>query len=119
MIVKLVPQNFELVSGDDKNLNFTTLDQNDVVVDLTGAIIVWALSQTASSKTPLLRFTSPKHVTITDAVKGKFSVKILAWHSRRLRAGDYCHQARVQSSSGLRTTVAFGTVKVLDNIIDR
>ena len=118
MIVKLVPQDFEVVSGNDKDLNFSTLDQNDVAVDLTGAIIIWALSRAASNKSRLITYTSPVQVTITDAANGKFTVSILDTDTETLKAGDYYHEVRVQSSGGLKTTVAIGTVKILDNIID-
>ena len=117
-VVKLVPQDFELVSGNDKNLNFSVLDQDDVVVDLTGATIAWSMSRTNKSKSELITLLSPADITITDPVNGKFTVTIKDTDSEALQGGDYYHEARVTSTAGLKTTVAYGTVELLDNIID-
>ena len=48
--IKLVPQDFELVSGNDKTLRFTLTDENGDPVNLTGATIIWAFAKTATSK---------------------------------------------------------------------
>lgn len=117
MIVRLKPQDFELVSGNDKTLNFTVLDQTDAIVDLTGATIAWSLSKTAKSKTRIIEYVSPTNVVITDATAGKFSVSILDSDTEALKGGFYYHEARVTSAAGLKTTVAIGKVEVLDNII--
>ena len=118
MIVRLKPQDFELVSGNDKTLSFKTLDQDDVVVDLTGATIIWAMSNMAKNKKRIITYTSPVQVTITDAVNGLFTVDILDTDTEALPAADYYHEARSTSAAGLKTTLAYGTVKLLSNIID-
>jgi len=117
-VLKLVPQDFELVSGNDKNLNFTVLDQDDIAVDLSGATIAWSMSNSAKNKTPLVNLLSPADITITDAPNGKFTVAIKDTDTESFTGGDYYHEARVTSSGGSKTTVAYGTVHLLDNIID-
>ena len=118
MIIKLEPQDFELVSGNDKKLKFTTLDENDAIVDLTGSTIIWALANSAKAKKTIIIYTSPTNVTITDDVGGLFEVDIQAADTEDLKGGDYYHEARVTAAAGDKTTVAIGTVKLLDNIID-
>lgn len=118
MIIKLLPQDFELVSGNDKDLLFTTLDENDNVVDLTGATIVWALSRAAKNKSRLVTYTSPTNLTITDAAAGLFTVKLQSADTEGLKADDYYHEVRLTSAAGRKTTLAIGTVKILDNVIN-
>lgn len=118
MIVRLVPQDFELVSGNDKTLNFSLLDQDDEIVDITGATIIWSLAKTAKSKTRIITYTSPTNVTIDDAAGGLFSVDIQAADTEPLQAGEYYHEARITSSGGKKFTAAYGTVELLSNIID-
>lgn len=118
MTFKLIPQDFELVSGNDKNLNFTLLDQDDAVVDITGATIAWSLSRSNKNKTPLVDLLSPADITITNATGGKFQVKIKDTDTEGFKGGEYYHEARITSAAGLKTTVAIGTVSLLDNIID-
>lgn len=117
-VFRLEPQDFQLVSGNDKTLNFTVLDQDDLVVDLTGSTIVWALADSEKSKTRLITYTSPVNVTLTDPTNGKFSVSIQSADSEPLPPKNYYHEARVTSAGGDQTTVAFGTAEVLRNIID-
>ncbi len=118
MITKLTPQDFELVSGNDKNLNFTLTDQDDVAVDLTGATIVWAMAHAAKNKSRLITYTSPTNLIITDAATGKFQVQVQDTDTENLKARDYYHEARVVSAAGQKRTVAIGTVTLLDNVID-
>ncbi len=118
MKFKLVPQDFELVSGNDKNLNFTVLNQDDNVVDLTGATIAWSMSRSATNKTPLINYVSPTNITITDATNGLFSVDIQRADTEALKGGEYYHECRVQSAAGNKITVAYGVVTLRDNVID-
>ena len=118
MIRKLTPQNFELVSGNDKDVRFTTLDQDDIAVDITGATIIWALARSAKNKSALFTYTSPTNIAITNGLAGKFTVSIQDTDTLTLKAGKYYHEARVTSAAGKKITVAYGEVDMLDNVID-
>ena len=118
MTTKLVPQDFELVSGNDKTLKFTTTDEDGAAVNLTGATIIWAFAKSETAKTPLFDYTSPANVTITNAVGGLFEVEIQSADTESLKGGEYYHEARVESSTGNKITVAYGVVTLLDNVID-
>lgn len=116
---KLIPQDFELVSGNDKTLKFNTKDQDGKVVDLSGATIIWAMANSAQAKKKIIEYTSPVQVSITaPATDGLFEVDILDTDTEALKGGDYYHEAKVTSAGGLKTTVAIGTVLLRDNIID-
>lgn len=117
-VKKLTPQNFQLVSGNDKTLNFTTTDQDGKVVDLTSATLIWAFSRKASNKARLVTYTSPTNVTITDATAGLFSVSIQAADTEGLPGADYYHEVRMANAAGLKFTLVIGIMTLLDNIID-
>ena len=118
MQINLTPQDFELVSGNDKDLNFTHKDQDGNIVDLTGATISWALSDNEKSKSRIIFYTNPTNITITDATAGKYRVSILSADTEPLTAKDYYHEVRITSSGGKIHTAVIGTVTVRRNIID-
>ena len=114
--VRLTPQNFEVVSGNDKQLNVTVIDQDGVAVDITGATIVWGVSLTDESKSRIFFYTSPANITITSATAGKFRINILDTDTEPLVPQDYFHEARMVDTAGLKTTVMRGTMTVEGNI---
>lgn len=118
--VKLTPQDFEVVSGNDKEITVPVLDQDDLPIDIAGSVIVWAYSRSASNKTRIQTYTSPTNITIilpqTGSNKGKFRIDLQKADTEPL-AGDYYHEARMVAG-GKTTTVMYGTMTVLSNIID-
>ncbi len=122
---KLIPQNFEIVSGNDKTINVTVLNENAVAVGITGATIVWAVAIDAKSKSRIFFYTSPANITIilpqTGLNKGKFRIDVQDTDTEPLSIGrirtDYHHEARMVSASGVKTTVMTGTMTVLGNVI--
>lgn len=119
-VKKLTPQNFEIVSGNDKQLNVTVLDENGSAVDLSGATIVWAVAINEKSKSRIFEYTSPTNITITDATVGKFRIDVQASDTEPLSIGrietSYYHEARMLVG-GKKTTVMIGTITVLGNVI--
>ncbi len=116
--VRLIPQDFELYSGNHKTLHCTVLDEDGVAVALTGATIVWALSNHENSKSRLITYTSPTNVTIIAPLLGTFDVSIQGPATEGFKAGDYYHEARVTSAGASVTTIIFGTVDLKHNVID-
>ncbi len=118
--VKLTPQDFEVVSGNDKELNVLVLDQDDLPIDLTGSTIVWAYSRKRSNKFRIQTYTSPTNITIilpqTGTNKGKLRIDMQAVDTEPL-IDDYYHEARMVAA-GKTTTIMYGTMTVLGNIID-
>lgn len=118
---KLIPQNFDIVSGNDKELNVTVLDEKGIAVDLTGSTIVWAVAINEKSKSRIFQYTSPTNITVTDAIAGKFRIDVQDTDTEALSIAriktDYYHEARVTSAAGKKTTVLIGTMTVLGNVI--
>jgi len=116
----LIPQNFEIVSGNDKQLNVTVLDENGAPVDITGATIVWSVAINEKSKTRVFFYTTPTNITITFATGGKFRIDIQDTDTEPLSIGlittDYYHETRLTSSAGVKSTVMIGTMTVLGNV---
>lgn len=119
-VVKLTPQNFEIVSGNDKQLNVTVLDEDGVAVDITGATIVWAVAINEKSKSTIFQYTSPTNITITAATAGKFRIDVQDTDTEPLSIGrintNYYHEARMLAG-GEKSTVMIGTMTVLGNVI--
>ena len=115
---KLVRKNFELVSGNDKDLDFVHKDENGNIIDLTGATISWALAEHSKSKSRTIFYTSPTNVTITSTVKGEYTVSILAADTEPLVPRDYYHEVRITSLAAKVHTAVIGIVTVLRNVID-
>ena len=125
-VTELTPQNFEIVSGNDKRLNVTVLDEDNVPVDITGAVIVWAVSVSNLNKNRIFTYTSPTNITIilpqTGPDIGKFRIDVQDGDTEPLSPGkpkrDYYHEARMVSAAGQKSTVMIGTMTVLRNTID-
>ncbi len=117
MQYKLIPQNFELVSGNDKVLRFTTKDEDGAIVDLTGSTIIWALAASDKAKKRIIEYTSPVQVTLTDPTAGLFEVAILSADTEPLKERDYYHEARMTNALGRKITLAYGTVSLRSNVI--
>ncbi len=118
--VKLTPQDFEVVSGNDKELNVTVLNEIGEPIDLTGSVIVWAYSRKATNKTRIQTYTSPSNITIilpqTGSNIGKLRIDVQAVDTEPL-VDKYYHEARM-FAGGKKTTIMYGTMNVLANIID-
>lgn len=104
-IVRLIPQDFQLVAGDDKLLQVTVLDENDAVVDLSGATISWAMSKRADSKVPLVSKATGSGVVAAAPTTGVFVVTVLAADTVGLASGKYHHEAQVVSADTTKATV--------------
>ncbi len=111
----LIPSNFEMFSGNTKVLKVAVLDQDDVVVDLTGASADYAFSERPG--TPAL-FTKSvgSGIVITDDVNGLLEVTINPADTESL-SGTFHHELEVTDAAGRKTTVLFGTATVRLNVV--
>lgn len=105
-------QNFEMFSGETKNIVITVTDSNTgVVVDLTGATVKWSLKKTFNAPDDVYKDSSTGGIIITEAVNGKFSVN-LASDDTKLLAGSYVHIAKIIDAIGNTSIVTVGTVTI-------
>ena len=110
-------------SGDTRTLEITVKDEDSVVVNLTTASVVWALSkQDSASVAPrgaaIVTKTGPDPevgLTIPDGPNGRIDVDLSAVDTADL-SGDYYHELEVTISSSV-STVLFGTVTIKKDLI--
>lgn len=98
-------QNFVLTAGEDRTLSMTALTQSNAVLNLTGATILWRLSQSRGGTAVL-----SKAGAITVAASGTFTVTLTAAETTGLSAlTSYYHQAIV-TVGGVTTVACAGKV---------
>ncbi len=112
--LKVIPTNFEMFSGNTRLLEVTVLDQDDAVVDLTGAQAVDYSLAKAAGKAAIFEKTLGTGVTITDAVNGVLQITLLPADTEDLR-GTFYQELEVTDAAGRITTVLFGTVTIRVN----
>ena len=103
----IVATNFEMFSGDMRVLRVTVLDQDDVVIDLTGLSAASFVIATRHGASPKVSYTLGAGIVVTDAVNGIMEVTILAVDSEPLR-GAYAYELSITDASLRKTTVLFG-----------
>jgi len=101
---------FEIYSGDSKNLLVTVTDENNNPVNITGAqSIVWALI--SGDKVILRKTLSSGEITIINGSGGIFKISIQAADTINL-AGQYRHECRLVTADGASGLIFTGTVTV-------
>jgi len=101
---------FEIYSGDSKNLLVTVTDENNNPVNITGAqSIVWALI--SSDKVILRKTLSAGEITIINGPGGIFRISIAVADTTKL-AGKYQHECRLVTADGASGIIFTGTLTV-------
>lgn len=98
-------QNFNLTAGEDRTLTMRATTQAGAVLNLTGATILWRLSQSQGGSAVL-----EESGSIVSASAGTFSVTLSDDETSSL-SGSYIHQALV-TISGTTTVATQGRVFV-------
>lgn len=110
----IIATNFEMFSGNTRVLKVSVLDQDEAVVDITGASAEYIFAKRAGHNA-IFSKTVGSGIVVTDAIAGLLEVTILPADTEAL-AGAYHHELEIQDASGRRTTVLFGTVTVRLNV---
>lgn len=111
----IVATNFEMFSGNTRVLKVSVLDQDEAVVDITGASAEYIFAKRAGHSPAIFSKTVGSGIVITDATAGLLEVTIVPADTESL-VGAYHHELEIQDASGRRTTVLFGTVNVRLNV---
>jgi len=110
-------QTFSLFSGNDAKLSVTLTDADTgEALNLTGTLeLVWALAKNAQA-TALLTKTLGAGVVITDASAGIVEVTLDAADTEPLK-GTFYQEMRLTNSVGKKSTLLYGEVEILGNLI--
>jgi hypothetical protein len=110
-------QDFEVFSGNDKILAVTIVDEDGVAVNLGGVQeIIWAIGKTASGTAKFTKSMTSSEIEVVDAAGGRVDVIIDAEDLEPL-SGDHYHEMRITDALGKKTTVMYGAVVVMTNLI--
>lgn len=106
----------ELFAGDTLELAVDVVDQDDVPVDLTGAVVDWQLSKSAKDTTPLIEKTSTNSNEISVS-NFSFVVHIQSADTEDFKPATYYHEAQVTLADGTIGTAVTGKCKVKENLV--
>lgn len=106
-------QDFEIFSGDHKNLVYTVTNAQSASVDLTGNTIEWVLANHETSGSLLRLVTGGSGITISGCT---FTVALSPAHTSGL-AGDYYYEAQVTDTNSDVSTVSIGTATILTDLV--
>ena len=112
---KLLDQNFEMVSGDTKDIVVTVFDELDQVVPIDGALITFILSVNEFSAA-LVTKTIGAGIVITNAAGGEFTVTLDVADTEPL-VGEHYFEAEVTDTGGRVSTVVLGVIDIRQNVI--
>ncbi len=112
---KLLETNFDMVSGDTKDLVVSVLDENDAVVPITGATATFVMSKTEFSPI-LFTYTVGSGIVITDGAGGILTVTIAAVDTEPL-IGQHYYEIELVDASLKISTIALGRITIRKNQI--
>ena len=113
---RLLDQNFEMVSGDTKDIVVTVFDELDQVVPITGASAVFILSVNEFSAA-LVTKTTGAGIVITDPVQGVLTVTLSPADTEPL-IGTHYYEIELTDIDGKVSTIAFGQIDIRKNVIE-
>ena len=109
-------QDFEMWSGDHKNLQVTVYDGDGASIDLSGASVIWLMSEGVEGASLLKRSTdSGCGISVSGST---FTVSLSPTHTSG-SAGTLYHEAQVRDGFGNISTVMTGHATIhVDAITD-
>lgn len=113
---KLLDQNFEMVSGDTKDIVVTVLDELDQVVPINNAAIVFILSENEFTAALVTKAVGTG-IVITNGPGGVFTVTLDSADTEAL-IGEHYYEAEVTDTGGRVSTVVVGTIDIRKNVIE-
>ena len=115
-IRKLIDQNFEMHSGDTKDIIVEVLKQDDSVQPLTGATARFALSED-EFEPAIVTKTTGAGIVLTDPPAGILTVTLDAVDTEPL-AGMHYYEVEVTDVALRISTVAVGWIDIRKNLLE-
>lgn len=109
----MVASNFDMFSGNTKVIKVVVRDQDDAIVDLSGATATFVLMR-APGQSAIISKTVGSGIVITDAVNGLLEITIDPADTEPLR-GAHSHELEITDAGGRKSTVLFGTITIMVN----
>ena len=109
-------QNFEMVIGNDVDVEITVKDTDGVIKDITGASVKFAVAPSRGDPVSFTKVT-PTEITIAVGSDGKFVVHIDPIDTADLEEGVYVFEAETTDISGNIVAVTLGRILLYKSII--
>ena len=115
-------QDLALCSGDHRTLRFAIADPSGVVVDLTGVQAVrWGCARLQANGGYVLPASIVKTladgIEIADAPGGIIEVMIDGADTAGLSKGRYHHELEMTDAEGAVSTLAMGTLTIIEDLL--
>lgn len=113
---RLLETNFDMVSGDSKDIVVSVLDESDQVVPITGASATFILSKTRFTAA-LVTKTVGSGITITDGAGGVLTVSLLPADTEPL-IGQHYFEIELIDTNAKESTIVVGYINIAKNVIE-
>jgi hypothetical protein len=113
---RALDQNFEMHSGDTKDIVVTVLDELDQKVDITGSTAVFILSKNEFSAAIVTK-TTGGGIALTDPVHGELTVTLDTADTEPL-IGEHYFEIELTDASLRVSTVVVGHIDIRPNVIE-
>ena len=114
----MADQNIEIYRGDDRTFKVVCKDENDAVVNITGAAIKFSVKEKISDATYKVEKSSAQasEISITDGSNGEYEIYLVPADTQSLDIGSYEYDSELTTSGGKVYTVVRGEFIVLAEI---
>ncbi len=112
---KLIDQNFEMHSGDSKDIRVSVLDELDAVVDITGATAVFILSKNPYSAAIVTK-SSGSGIVITNGPGGILTVSLDPADTDAL-LGSFYYEIELTDALLKVSTIVVGQINIRADVV--
>jgi len=107
-----------MFKGDHRTFLLTVKDQNGVVVDITGATIIFSLKADPTNATALVEkiSTDINEIEITNPTQGEAEIYLIPADTSDLEPGIYFYDVELTTTSGKVYTLVKGELNLLQDV---
>lgn len=112
-------ENLSLPRGDSREYRFELTDENDNVMNLTGATVYFTVKEKNSDADPgvfQLSSADPTQIDIDDPGNGKARIFVTNSNTQDLEIRSYIYDVQVQPASGGVKTAVSGTFTISEDV---
>ena len=113
---KLIDQNFEMHSGDTKDIVVNVLDEQDQAVPIVAADVVFILSKNEFSTALVTKTTGGGGIVITNGPGGVLTITLDSADTEPL-VGEHYYEVELTDVASRVNTIAVGSIDIRPNVI--
>lgn len=114
----MADQNIEIYRGDDRTFKVIVKDEDDAVINITGAAIRFSVKEKISDVAYEIEKSRAvgAEIAITDAANGEYEIFLVPADTQDMDVGSYEYDSELTTSGGKVYTVVRGEFVVLAEI---